>query len=173
MQEQVTGPRVMLRMSAVGGNATVVTATCGLQPRQIQRIHSGSSRHNETVLFQSYIQNVRRVSMGAIPHLVVHLDDPTSGAPVEVIHDGGACMIQWCRRQLTDGNFPDVTTPPPFQTVSPSTQAEVIPDQDDTPPLHPPPATTNMMQYDDEGLMTSTASPGLVSRSLSALDPSP
>ena len=174
MQEPVTAPRVMLRMSAVGGNAAIVTVTCGLKPRQIHRIHSGSSRQIETSLFQLYIQRVKFVSIGVIAHLVDrHLDDPTSGAPVVVMNDGGARMIQWCRRQLTDGNFRDVTPPPPFHPPSPPPLPKVIPAQDDTPPLSPTPVTTTMMQYDDEGLMTPPASPGILSRSLPLLVPSP
>ena len=65
-----------------------------------------------------------------IAHLVKRLDDATSGAPVEVV------------------------PPPPYSVVPPVPLPVVPPAQDDVPQLLMSPVMTNMMQYDNTGLMT-------------------
>ncbi len=67
-----------------------------------------------------------------------------------------------------------MTPSSPFQVVSPPPLSVVIPVQDTTHPPSPPPLTTsNMVSYDNEGLVTTPPSPGLLRHSLSLFAPSP
>ena len=74
-------------------------------------------------------------------------------------------MIEWCRRQLTDTGFRDVTPPPPFQGVSPSMLSALMPVQDVTPPSPSPAATSNMVTYENKGLTTSSSLSGFATLS--------
>jgi hypothetical protein len=90
-------------------------------------------------------------------------------------------MITWCRQQLTGGGFrdpsptppPNPPPPPPYEVVPPLPLPAVPPAQDDTPQFLMTPAMTNIMQYDNVGLMTTPPSPPLPSRFLPDFAQSP